>query len=444
MAKQGKVPSSTQKTHKKRNTQGLEQLSDSLPTNYRGVADNKMAELMQYANGTVPFKEPRIIRGKKWYIEFYAWHPDHNQLKRKKLELDLNSQECVDNTKLRDAKAEQYRKEILAGLKEGRHFKSGQKHNNSIPQFASVPEAMEWVHERRKKRLESNSDVHYWNHIRHFIDFLKSSQLNGLKPHELQRNHYKLFEDYLYGQNQIRSNTTVLNTVTTVLSYLNDMAEYGIIQKNPFRGLAKKTNLDQVTQFWSFNLDQLKELKAYFLNHDPYIWQFAMFLFHAFIRKTELRYLQIKYIDFERNVIYVPPYTYLNGKRIKVAKKQPGEVEIFPELRKIIDNMNLAAYDPEKFIFSINEKPGCKPVGKNWSYNRFAKGLKALGYEIGNDQNGYCLYAMKHSGNEQYYYATKDVELLRRQNRHKYTATTDNYLRRLSISHYKNAVKVSI
>jgi integrase len=154
---------------------------------------------------------------------------------------------------------------------------------------------------------------------------------------------------------------------------------------------------------------------------EEYLWLFCQFMFYSLARPAELRMLKVEHLDVLGDRIYIP------GEN---AKGRAGEwIDMYPPLRKIIEEKNWHKAPKSFYVFSASQEPGPEPVGKNYFYKRHLKLLEAVGLD--SSDMDYTLYSYKHSGCCHLYNRKVDLLNIQRQCRHKSPEQIMKYLRDL-------------
>jgi len=161
----------------------------------------------------------------------------------------------------------------------------------------------------------------------------------------------------------------------------------------------------------------LTMLKAELEKSDPQLWLAAQFMYYCFIRPKELRFLQIKHIDFLEGRITLYSDITKSGKTRIVDVN-----EIF--LSKLFSDYKLHENPEDFYVFTLTGKPGEKPLSKNHFWRQFDKVRSKL--KIPKD---YKLYGFKHTGAVQALKAGADIKEIQRQMGHSSVQITDEYLK---------------
>ena len=151
-----------------------------------------------------------------------------------------------------------------------------------------------------------------------------------------------------------------------------------------------------------------------------YLLTFCRWMYYTLMRPhEELRRLRVR--DVRTKLIYV------TGES---AKTNQGEyVDIPLPLEQLIQAQHIRDYPGHYFVFSAGGQPGPVMVGPKFFYRRHVKVMEKMNL-VG---SGHDMYSWKHTGAIALWTATKDIELVRQQARHKTIKQTIEYLRDLGI-----------
>lgn len=237
------------------------------------------------------------------------------------------------------------------------------------------------------------------------------SQFTGPKAQE--------YMDWLLMKKQY-SGRTFNDHLIVLRTFFNCFIDRDWIAKNPFRAVKKKT---QTTgRNLAFTDHERKLLSDTLYKQDRRMYYFTQFMFHCFIRRTELTAIQVKHIDLVNMTITIPG---------EMAKNNTQESVVIPKgLEPVIKEMALKLYPADYYVFGrglkTNANPYKNPNAISTRHNNISK-------ELGIPEiKG--LYSWKHSGVCAYYYKTnKDIYSIMRQLRHRDISTTMIYLKSMGL-----------
>jgi integrase len=156
--------------------------------------------------------------------------------------------------------------------------------------------------------------------------------------------------------------------------------ESGIIERNPFEGMAGKIKLPKSTRSEDFDIDPFSKeeqdsiLSAY-ANHPTHkrYCHFIQFLLLTGARPSEVIGLKWKHI--RKNQIFISePVVYCQGKPLTKACTKTGKGRTFPineQLKRLLDEIRSETASPETYLFSLNNN---QPI----NYGNFYRSWKGL------------------------------------------------------------------
>jgi len=232
-----------------------------------------------------------------------------------------------------------------------------------------------------------------------------------------------------------------------------------VLSVNPFGGI--ETMPESVGRNVAYTEEEAKALMQWYKIRDIRVYYAANFMFHCYIRKTELSKLKVRDINWtERTII-------INSDS---AKNRTQESVTIPEgLMPILEEMNLRSYPPDYYIFGHKMETDRKKICKADSISdRHLVCLNAIRDEkhykikqpatilldkfryeheqlfdtIRKIPHDKTFYSWKHTGVVMYWQVVRDVYYLMRQLRHREMNTTMIYLKSLGLmpnEAFKNA-----
>lgn len=173
------------------------------------------------------------------------------------------------------------------------------------------------------------------------------------------------------------------------------ITELKIIKENPVEGCRRYA--EKGTHHRAFNDNYIKKLKKEIEHEDPWLWLMCRMIFSCFTRPKELRFLQIRHINWINGTIELPA---------KIAKNNHDRIITIPQyLMDILIAKKYNEYPGDYYLMSHNRQPGPMPVSKNYLYNKVKPYLVRLKLP-----EGFTLYSFKHTGVQQL--AKKGVDLI--------------------------------
>jgi len=256
----------------------------------------------------------------------------------------------------------------------------------------------------------------YQSKFRQFVQFVEEYAADGVDIVAVNEQVIGNFYTHLRTQKKV-SNSTI-NYYTDLLNrFYVHLIELGKVQVNPVAHVKKLPEQVRVPKFFSDAM--IASIKQYAMQHDAQLWLMIQFLFFCYIRPKELRFLQLKHINFHNTTITVSGDISKNGKTQTV------------QMPRVLYNQLVERgwnkMPEEYYCFSVLKVPGVKHVSKNYFWNHFDTIRKEL-----NIPQGYWLYYWKHTGAIRFKKRGGDVRELQTQLRHHSLEEVQKYLEALT------------
>ncbi len=323
----------------------------------------------------IPIKRPFLSdRGgdlnKRWYVTAYFWKESEERLVRQQITIP-----SVFKTDLqRRNKAKLIIKAINELLDEGFHLKEQieakefqtYKLGAAVMYFLNLKSGLR---ESSKKdyRLRMNKLV---DHFGFDMDYRKVTKSMA---------HDYLDEVILRGA-KARTRNNFMSISRTFFQFLK---ERGKIAENPFSGI--KPLRSPKIQYHPFSDKQAKKALEYLETRDYQLMVFCKIMYFTFIRRNELRLIQIRDVDLVNRKIRI--------HRGIAKSHQSRSVRIVPPLMKYIEEMELHKYPKEFYLFGKFKEPGAIPFQANTLTDNHTKYMREI-----NIPAGITLYSWKHTG----------------------------------------------
>jgi integrase len=351
---------------------------------------------------------------KAWFVWFDISDPDTGRSRRKQFRGGMNYYSDKDSRKKEGkALAAYWKKRLQAGLYNP--FERGSA--TAVP--ASVSDAVTQIVDLKLKTLKKTSSTSYRTISAMFKKWLADSRLSNMKLHSFTKDHAQAYLDHLLMEKGY--NSTTHNNQRCVLH-----AIFGAITDrwkvpNPFTGITLLP--EDVGKNLAYNDREKKVLINYFLKHDKRMYYAVNFIYHAYLRKTELCELTVGHIDWESQTIRIDSQGAKN--------RLQDSVTITDGLMKILLEMGLDMAPKEYYIFGRNMET-CEK--KNPRPNGISDRHRELKLSAGLPDDGKAYYSWKHTGVIDYFKAIKDIYAVMRQCRHSDLKTTMVYLKSLGLN----------
>lgn len=191
------------------------------------------------------------------------------------------------------------------------------------------------------------------------------------------------------------------------------------IHTNPWREI--KSVRQNVQHLKSYPVVLQQRIKETLPEYDKQLWLFVQFVYYCAIRPhSELRFLQVKHINFEKGMITVPA---------AISKTHKARtINVFHKLIEQLKEANYHTFPPEYYLFGHCSAPGENHVSKNYFGYRWSDYRKAKDID-----SSFKLYGSKHTGGKNLTKIT-NAYITKEHFGHQSLEQTQNYIDDLDIS----------
>ena len=256
------------------------------------------------------FKRARLVKSnhkKGWYIQFYVWDIQKNNLVRKKKFLP----ERLKTQEAKDAYVKNLIKSINDLLRKGYHIDrtlslekllQEEQDNIQLSFQEAIPRYINYCEKIAKNSPQEVSSKFFL--LKRFLDWAKKYRCRFDMPGEVtEKAAIQFFDD------MIEVDGVSAKTFNNALGRLRNF--YNVANKrkwydgsNPFKAVDK-----QATGYGEKNIaftdTQLQEIIPYLKENDPYLHYFIGFIYYALMRPSEIKRLKVKNIDMQKRQIRI-------------------------------------------------------------------------------------------------------------------------------------------
>ena len=393
--------------------------------NIGGLLEEFKRTFMQISKS---YKSAKLYFGKgdlskEWYVEYGYLIPGQlNKYKRFKERFDMNRIPDLKDRLVYGKEAVCFMNEKLA---QGFNPFTANNYRKGYAGFTIIQQ-LEMIVAELSAGETANAIRSFNDRYNRFKKYLEAKQLTDITGADLTLDHAEGFKVWMLTQKFSRK--TINETLAYVSRYFNLalkkkwISENHFLQVDKIKGRQYRVDEGQRERFepiTSVEMDLIFEtLQA---KKETAFIAYLAFIYYAWIRPAEICRLHIADIELKRGVIKL---------KMNDTKNNLGAyVQIVPPLIKILEKMELDKYPFSHYVFGRNTfLPGKEKIGKNSCANKW-KAIVKDGLKIDKD-----MYALKHTGNIDYLLKNKgntDLKWQQAQNRHKTSAMTDRYNRKL-------------
>lgn len=288
---------------------------------------------------------------------------------------------------------------------------------------ATVKDAMARILALKKRALKPKSFRNYRDIVNMFTSWLTLRQLGNLRLYQFTADRAQHYMDYLLTEKQY-SGKTYNNQQGILHAFFSAMMVKGRawIKENPFTGIEALPE-DQGSNT-PYSDKERAEITAYLKIHDRRMYYAIHFLFHCYIRKTELTTIRVRDIDWTNKTIRI---------NSQAAKNRVQDSVAIPDaFLPILKEMGLDLAPASFYIFGKKmETVADRMVRPDDISDRYLVHKKAMGYKARDGKN---FYSWKATGVIAYWAVIKDPFVIMRQCRHSDLKTTLIYMKSLGLN----------
>lgn len=363
----------------------------------------------------VQFTLPRLHTGKQWYVDFFAFDPARDCLRRKKYMLDHYKSE-------RDRRnmAAILMHNLFEKLKVGWNPFTTARRTRQFTEFAVVLQRYHdfTVSAEQKNVLKKKTAIDYRSRLKQFQLYLQETGASIKFVYQFDRAFAIDFLDYLILDKDVSSKTR--NNYRTWLStFASWLVERQYIDTNPIENIHMLREDEKYRD--PIPAPDLVRLREYTMKYNPPFYLACMMEYYCFIRPDELRYIRVGDISVSDQTVFIHP---------EFAKNRKGQtVALNSAVLKIMIGQNVFDHPSSQFLFGHNLYPSDEQIYVNQFRKEWAKVRAALHFPM-----SYQFYSLKDSGIRDLANA-EGIVVARDQARHSDVSVTNKYLKNSKFAH---------
>ncbi len=408
------------------------QNSDSIITNITLAASPDNVKKMFFntsksltCKDIVSFTLPKLHKGKSWYVDFFAFDPAKDGMRRKKYMLNR-----YKTQKEREAMASILIHNIYERLIAGWNpFTQGGRTRQYTELSVVLDRYKSYISaECDKGVMKKKTGIDYLSRLKKLNKFLSEVGTINIKyVYQFDKKLIIDFLDYLMFDDNV-SSTTRNNYRTWLSTLCTWLKERLYIPDNPVEEIHMLREMDKFRE--PLSPAALKMLGDYLRERNPPFYLACMMEYYTFIRPDELRYIKIGDIRVNEQTVYVSS---------SVSKNRKGQtVALNDVLIKEMIRQNVFDHPSGDYLFSDGLKPGNTQIYFNKLRLEWKKVREALRFP-----ETYQFYSLKDAGIRDLANA-EGIVIARDQARHSDISVTNRYLKASRVDdkakHFKGAL----
>jgi len=370
-----------------------------------------MSEFQQNTSSVIAYKPARLHTGRCWYISYYAFDPESESLRIKRVKINY-----IGNGSERRRYAYELIKRINNSLALGWNpylekeaSKAGTKLADAFDHFLKV---LKRKHESGDIRTETW--VGYRSYLANLKKYLDTKGCASMYVYKFDRTFVSNFLEHIFiGKD--RTSQTRDNYLAFIRVFSTFLVEKQYVKVRPTDGISNlgKKHRGQKNRIM-LEPDDRNKLKLFLEHENPHYLLACQVLYYCFIRPKEMSYIKIGHINMERGTIFIPGKTAKNYKDSIVTIPKP--------LLAYIHKMDIVRFPQNFYLFSDDFKPGAKRRDEKQFRDYWLQIRKKLKFPV-----TYKFYSLKDTGITDLIGQIGDTRIVRDQARHHSISMTDIY-----------------
>ena len=260
---------------------------------------------------------PKLHTGKNWYIDFKAYDPLEQKMKRKKYMLD-----SIDKISVRKKRATELIANISRQLLSGWNPWADTSNSRQYTLFDDVVELYNkyLIKFHKSKVFKESTFADYKKRIRVLSEYNKKRFNPIIYIYQFDKTYASDFLDYILIDRDSSARTRN-NYRTWLSSFGSWLLEKQYIDKNPVENI--KSLSEDKKKRDALSANDLQKLRTYLEKNNPYFLLLCQFAYYTLIRPDELSNIQLSDIYIkDQKVFNYSNDCYLFGKDFKPSKEK--------------------------------------------------------------------------------------------------------------------------
>ncbi|UOB18573.1 tyrosine-type recombinase/integrase [Abyssalbus ytuae] len=248
------------------------------------------------------------------------------------------------------------------------------------PEHFTLKDALLYAFENKKHEYKERTAYDFKNRIDNFLLWARDNGLTDLSVREFKKIHAARFLNKLAVTS---SGKTVNNYRAALSAMMAKLAGEDIIDRNFITDIPKRKENPNKNR--PFTAEEIKKVKGYLMEHDPYLFTFMRFIAFAFMRNTEVIRMRVGDVYLKEGVI-----------RVETKTEKQAVIPIIEPLRPVIEQMRLETFPPDHFIFTPQMQPGPWDIKERDKVTFFGKRFTPVKKTLGLHKD-HTIYSLRHT-----------------------------------------------
>ncbi len=391
-----------------KNVEPVGESSGSSPTKKMPLHEDLLSSSL-----IIGFTLPRLHTGKNWYVDFFAYDPVSNGMKRKKYMLDRTHGRSA-RRKMATLLISNLTQRLIQGWNP---FVSNDATRHMTPFCDVLQGYRDYVAALETKgTLKHKTAYDYLGRVTSLECYIRDCHVGIRFVYQFDRSFIVDYLDYLILDKDV-SATTRNNHRTWLSTFCSWLVERKYIDGNPCEDIHMLRESDKKRD--ALTKAALVRMREYLNKNNRYFLLACMMEYYTFIRPDELRHIKVGHISITDREVTVPAEVSKNHKERRVGLNK--------KVLHLMIELNIFDAPSQYYIFGENLKPGPSMVYVNSFRLEWKKMRTALHWP-----DSYQFYSLKDSGIRDLANA-EGVVVARDQAGHSDVAVTNRYLKKDSV-----------
>ena len=351
------------------------------------------------------FTFPKLHTGSKWYVDFYAYDPATDTMRRKKFHLD-NIEKITERRKRANEMIESLTKLLRSGWSPWINAET----NRSYTLLEDALQKYEAYVERMPKYKTRKS---YTSRLNIFRKYNASRLLPIRYVYQYDTAFVSDFLDYIFLDRETNARTRN-NYRQWCASLATFFIEKQYLTTNPVEKI--KTIAETGKKRQPLTAQMLHELEKHLRDANPYFFLACMMEYYTFIRPEELTHVKLADINIKEQSVFISAEVSKN--------KHDGKVGLNAKIIMFMIDLGVFKYPNDYYLFGPKVS---RPSAKRSDSEMFRRKWNTLVRKGLGWADCYQFYSLKDSGLRDLANA-EGIVIARDQARHTDVATTNKYL----------------
>ena len=341
-------------------------------------------------------------------MDFFAYDPTTDRLKRKKYMLDRYTKK--ERRRMATLLVANLTRMLIDGWNP---FVNDDRSRSFTAWETVVQRYTDYTKAAEKKGiLKTKTAVDYRSRLSGLLSYIKEAKVAIKYVNQFDRAFAVDFLDYIVLDLE-RSAKTRNNYRTWLSTFAAWLVDRQYIKENCIESIHMMKETEKIRD--DMKAEDLRRLKEYTQATCPPFYLACLMEYYTMIRPEELRHIKIGDISIKDQTIFIPP---------EVAKNRKGQdVALNDTILKTMIEQHVFDSPSQDYLFGKDIRPGGEQMAVNRLRQEWARVRKALGFPV-----SYQFYSLKDSGIRDLANA-EGIVVARDQARHTDIAVTNKYLK---------------